>query len=50
LSDDEAVKARLTELEAAVVNGETAAGDAAQEIVSLFLGPDRRGAKPRGRS
>ena len=50
LSDDETVKSRLKELEAAVVNGEAAAGDAAQEIVSLFLDSDRRGAKPRGRS
>jgi LAO/AO transport system kinase len=50
LRDDEAVKARLPELEAAVVNGEAAAGDAAQEVVSLFLGSDRRGAKPRGNS
>jgi LAO/AO transport system kinase len=48
LSDNKAVKARLKELEAAVVNGEAAAGDAAQEIVSLFLGPDGQGAKPGG--
>jgi LAO/AO transport system kinase len=48
LRDDEAVKARLPALEAAVIKGEAAAGDAAQEIVSLFLGSDRSGAKPRG--